>query len=116
MPTPQSRPRFKPRPVIAAVPSFECSCGTVHHADDGQLPVGWSRSSGAVFCADCTRLGIPARRIRRSSQPSADKLRLRGEVIELLREGQTIMPLGSKARTNWVARVNALLAETGVAA
>ena len=116
MPTPLTRPRHKARPAIAAVASFECSCGTVHHADDGQLPVGWSRSAGAVFCADCTRIGIPARRIRRAGNASAEKVRLRGEVIELLREGQTLMPLGSKGRADWIDRVNMLLANVRCAA
>lgn len=114
MPTPQSRARFKV-PVLASVPSFQCQCGTVHHAGDGKLPVGWTQSSGAVFCFDCTRAGVPARVIRKPDGRS-DRLRLRSQVIELLLEGQRLMPPGSKPRVAWVARVNDLLADVQASA
>lgn len=114
MPSAQTRPRFKAAP-LPIVPSFQCQCGTVHHAADGRLPVGWTQTAGAVFCLDCARAGISSRVIRKSNARS-DRLRLRGEVIALLREGQRLMPPGSEPRMAWVARVNALLADVSSSA
>lgn len=95
------------------VASFECRCGTLHNARDGRLPVGWTQSAGTIFCADCTRTGIASRRIvspaRRAS--TADKVRLRGEVAQLLREGQALMPRSGKQRVEWVDRVTSLMTE-----
>ena len=58
-----------PRPAKPAtlpqVASFECSCGTIHNSRDGNIPVGWTQSAGTIFCADCTRIGIPVREIRK---------------------------------------------------
>lgn len=101
-------------PAIAAVPSFQCSCGTLYHAADGKLPVGWTQSAGAVFCTDCTSAGVPLHDTgprRTGADARSDKVRLRGEVMALLVEGQRIMPPGAKVRTEWVERVNALLAD-----
>lgn len=103
-----------PRPAnLPHVASFECGCGTVHNSHDGLLAVGWTRSAGTIFCADCTRAGIASRRI--ASPPphpsNAEKVRLRGEVAQLLREGQTLMPLNGKKRIDWVDRVNSLMAD-----
>lgn len=114
MPKTHTRPRFKASP-LPTVPSFQCQCGTVHHAADGRLPVGWTQTVGAVFCLDCARAGISSRVIRRPDARS-DRQRLHGEVIELLREGQRLMPPGSERRVAWVARVNALLADVSASA
>lgn len=120
MPKTQSRPRYKPsiaktaspRPALTAVPSFQCGCGTLHHAADGKLPVGWTQSAGAVFCLDCTSIGIPLREMKpRRPDARSDKVRLRGEVMELLVEGANLMPPGAAVRVDWVQRVNALLAD-----
>ena len=129
MPKTLSRPRYKSpavtaarnparassrTPALAAVPSFQCSCGTLYHAADGKLPVGWTQSAGAVFCTDCTTAGVPLRDAaprRAGADARSDKVRLRGEVMALLVEGQRIMPPGAKAREAWVQRVNALLAD-----
>lgn len=98
-------PRYK---AASFVPSFECQCGEVHRSPEGQLPVGWSVSAGNVFCLACTLAGIPARLLPRRDGRS-DRVRLRGEVAELLREGQHLMPPGAAARVDWVRRVKALL-------
>lgn len=119
MPKTLTRPRYKPsiaraantRSALTAVPSFQCGCGTVHQAADGKLPVGWTQSAGAVFCLDCTRLGIPLREMKPRPDARSDKVRLRGEVIELLQEGANLMPPGAVGRVDWVQRVNALLAD-----
>jgi len=95
---------------LPTVASFECSCGTIHNSRDGNIPVGWSQRAGSVFCADCTRTGIASRQI--ATRPiHADKLRLRGEVEELLRQGVALMPPGSIKRVQWTDKVNALLAQ-----
>lgn len=52
------------RSTVAAPATFECRCGTIHHAPAGQFPVGWSTCHAMVWCADCTRAGIPARELR----------------------------------------------------
>ena len=109
MPKTHTRPRYK-SPALAAIPSFQCGCGTVHHAADGKLPVGWTQSAGAVFCLDCTRIGIPLRQLKLSDGRS-DRVRIRGEVLQLLVEGQRLMPPGAQCRVEWVQRVNALLAD-----
>jgi hypothetical protein len=120
MPKTLTRPRYKSpvskpapaRPALTAVPSFQCACGTLHHAADGKLPVGWTQSAGAVFCLDCTRIGIPLREMKpRQPDARSDKVRLRGEVMELLVEGANLMPPGAAVRVAWVQRVNALLAD-----
>lgn len=119
MPSAQTQFRKKaPRSRASApnfVPSFECQCGEIHRCQNGQLPVGWSVSSGTVFCPACTLAGIPARVLPRRDGRS-DRVRLRGEVIELLREGQRIMPPGAAARVDWVQRVNALLTNVSASA
>ena len=51
------------RPPVATPTTFECRCGTVHQAPAGQFPVGWSTCHAMVWCADCTRAGIPAREL-----------------------------------------------------
>jgi len=53
---PMNSRSMPPHPV-----AFECSCGHVHHAPDRQIPVGWSKRAGHVWCEDCTRAGIAAR-------------------------------------------------------
>lgn len=117
MPSAQTQFRKKaPRHKAANfVPSFECQCGEVHHSLNGQLPVSWSVSSGTVFCPACTLAGIPARVLPRRDGRS-DRVRLRGELIELLREGQHLMPPGAAARMDWVQRVNTLLADVSASA
>ncbi|NLR72842.1 hypothetical protein HGI47_18360 [Novosphingobium sp. ERN07] len=100
----------RPR-IPAALPhvaSFECTCGNIHHAPDARLPVGWSQRGSKVWCADCTRAGIAARTVK-PRRPSPDKLRLRSQVLALLKEGAALMPPGSAKRVNWVSRVNALI-------
>lgn len=57
--------RKAPATSTPAAVTFECSCGTVHHAPSGQIPVGWSTHGGSAWCDDCTRAGIPAREIKR---------------------------------------------------
>lgn len=109
MPTPQPRPRYK-APALSAVPSFQCECGTIHHAADGKLPVGWTQSAGAVFCIDCTRAGNAHRQLKQPDGRS-DRVRLRGEVMALLVEGQRLMPRGTKARADWTSRVSTLLSD-----
>ncbi|WP_298290309.1 hypothetical protein [Novosphingobium sp.] len=96
--------------TLPHVPSFECSCGVVHNAPDAQLPVGWTRRGSKVWCADCTRIGIPARTVK-PRRPAPDKVRLRSQVLALLQEGAALMPPGSAKRVAWVGRVNALLTE-----
>lgn len=51
------------------VPAFECGCGTVFNAPDGKLPVGWTSCNGTVWCADCTRLGLPTRHVSSGTYP-----------------------------------------------
>lgn len=100
--------------TLPQVASFECKCGTIHNSRDGNIPVGWSQQGGEVFCDDCLLSGTAARRITRrprSAGNSADKLRLRGEVMELLREGAKLMPKGTAATAAWVQRVNTMLAD-----
>lgn len=97
--------------IPAALPhiaSFECSCGTVHNSQNGQLPVGWTQRASSVWCADCTRAGIASRNVRRTAQ--TEKVRLRGEVLDILRSGAALMPLGTSGRAEWVRQVNDLLA------
>lgn len=94
---------------LPQVASFECACGNIHNSRDGNIPVGWTQRAGEVFCADCTRTGIASRRIRRPVV--TDKVRLRGEVLELLREGAKLMPKGTAATAAWVQRVNTMLAD-----
>lgn len=99
-----------PLPQVA---SFECSeCGTIHHSRDAMPPVGWTRHAGAIWCTDCTRSGIASRRINRprSSPAPAEKVRLRGEVLALLRRGAALMPAGSAQHAEWVREVNDLIA------
>ncbi|MFN3553426.1 MAG: hypothetical protein ACK4UL_09985 [Novosphingobium meiothermophilum] len=105
---------MKRKPVsLPQVASFECSeCGAVHHSRDAKAPVGWTQRHGAIWCTDCTRSGIATRivgRSRPSSSPS-DKVRLRGEVLALLRRGAALMPAGSAQRAEWVREVNDLIA------
>lgn len=102
--------RARPPITMPHVPSFECSCGVIHNAPDAQLPVGWSRRGSKVWCADCTRAGIASRTIRPRSA-SAEKVRLRGQVIDLLQQGASLMPLGTTRRAEWVQQVNELLAQ-----
>lgn len=52
---------------------FECQCGTIHNAADGQLPVGWTTRGGETWCADCTRLGIPVREVRQQRFHGTDR-------------------------------------------
>ena len=104
-----------PRPPLPHVASVECSCGAIHNSADGRVPVGWTVSRGEAFCTDCTMRGIPTRLITHPAPPvrktdDSARVRLRGEVIDLLAEGQKLMPLGSKKRSGWVERVNLLLA------
>lgn len=94
---------------LPQVASFECACGTIHNSRDGNIPVGWSQRAGSVFCADCTRMGISAREIRRTA--TTDKVRMRGEVMALLQQGADLMPKRSPERAAWVRRVNTLIAE-----
>lgn len=102
---------------LPTVASFECSnCGAIHQSRDAQAPVGWTQRPGAIWCADCTRQGIAARQIAAPAQRSADKLRLRGEVMELLRQGVALMPPGSIKRVQWTDQVNQLLAQQSRAA
>lgn len=54
-----------PLPHVA---SFECSCGIIHNSRDSKIPVGWTQSAGTIFCADCTRIGIPVREIRKGTR------------------------------------------------
>lgn len=61
--------RRSPNPPVLNVPAFECGCGTVHNSADGKLPVGWTSSCGQVWCADCTRAGIPSRQIASGGHP-----------------------------------------------
>ncbi len=100
--------------ALPHVPIFECTCGNVHRAPDAQLPVGWTRRGGMVWCADCTRAGIASRQIQRTT--NADKVRLRGKVLALLEEGAALMPPGSQKRVAWVSRVNELLSDQSRAA
>lgn len=94
---------------LPQVASFECSrCETVHQSHDSNIPVGWTQRPGAIWCADCTRLGISARKIK--TAPLTDKVRLRGEVLELLREGAKLMPKGTPETAAWVSNVNQLIA------
>lgn len=113
-------PRNHPVPVLPQVATVECQCGTIHNSADGRVPVGWTVSRGEAFCTDCTRKGIPARAItsprpRQSSAAeigqaeSIERVRLRGEAIALLVHGQSLMPLNSKQRVEWIKRVNAML-------
>lgn len=102
--------RARPQITMPHVPSFECSCGAIHNAPDAQLPVGWTRRGSKVWCADCTRAGIAARTVR-PRKPSAEKVRLRSQVLALLQEGAALMPPGSQKRTAWVKRVNDLITE-----
>lgn len=102
-----------PPASLPQVASFECSCGNMHNSRDGNIPVGWSQRSGEVFCADCTRTGIAARQIKRPLKTGivqTDKVRLRGEVLELLREGAKLMPKGTPETAAWVSNVNQLIA------
>lgn len=100
-----------PNAKLPDVASFECSCGTIHQSRDAQLPVGWTRRAGAVWCADCTRAGIASRQIANGRPSPADKVRLRGQVIDLLRQGAELMPMGSIRRAQWVEQVNELLTQ-----
>lgn len=94
---------------LPQVASFECSrCETVHQSRDSKIPVGWTRRPGAVWCADCTRLGISARKLKVA--PRTDKVRLRREVLELLRQGAKLMPKGTPETAAWVSNVNQLIA------
>lgn len=93
---------------LPQVASFECACGNIHNSRDGKIPVGWSQRNGSVFCTDCTRAGIASRQIKRPA-PS-DKVRLRGEVLELLRQGAKLMPKGTPETAAWVSNVNQLIA------
>lgn len=99
---------------LPQIASFECKCDKIHNSRDGKIPVGWSQQNGEVFCDDCTLAGVASRRINRrvrSSSATADKLRLRGEAMELLREGANLMPKGTAATAAWVRRVNTMLAD-----
>lgn len=93
---------------LPQVASFECQCGTIHNSRDGKIPVGWSQRTGEVFCADCTRAGIASGKIQRPSP--TDKVRLRGEVLALLRKGAELMPKGTPETAAWVQDVNLLIA------
>ncbi len=102
------------RPPLPHVASVECRCGAIHNSADGRVPVGWTVSRGEAFCTDCTTRGIPTRMITHPAPPirkpdNSARVRLRGEVIALLAEGQKLMPPGSKKRAGWVERVNLLL-------
>lgn len=95
------------------VASFECQCSKIHNSRDGKIPVGWSQRGGQVFCDDCSVAGIASRPINRRARSAgnqADKLRLRGEVLQLLREGAKLMPKGTAETAEWVQRVNTMLA------
>ena len=49
------------------VATFECaSCGSLHIAADGVVPVGWTARHANVWCTDCTRAGIPVRELRQA--------------------------------------------------
>lgn len=112
----------RPSQILSHVASVQCHCGAVHHSADGRVPMGWTVSRGEAFCADCTRAGIPARLITapapkpRTAKSNDERIRLRSKVIDLLIEGQALMPSGSKKRSDWVARVNAMLADASQAA
>lgn len=93
---------------LPQVASFECKCGAIYNSRDGKIPVGWSQRSGEVFCDDCSRAGIAARQIKRPSV--SEKVRLRGEMLELLREGAKLMPKGTPETAAWVSNVNQLIA------
>lgn len=100
--------------LLPQVASFECSeCGAIHHSRDAKAPVGWTQRPGAIWCADCTRAGIATRMVGRSRSPapasSSEKVRLRGEVLALLRRGAALMPAGSAQRAEWVREVNDLI-------
>ncbi|MFN3424524.1 MAG: hypothetical protein ACK40C_07455 [Novosphingobium meiothermophilum] len=107
---------MKRKPVsLPQVASFECSeCGAVHHSRDAKAPVGWTQRPGAIWCTDCTRSGIATRMVSRSRSPASlaasEKVRLRGEVLALLRRGAALMPAGSAQRAEWVREVNDLIA------
>ena len=61
---------MRPNPHARLIlPSFECGCGQIHNSADGQLPVGWTQRAGTVWCADCTRAGIPTRTILNGTRP-----------------------------------------------
>ena len=65
------RPKPFAGPKIASFEcaSFECGCGQVHNSADGKLPVGWTQRTGTVWCSDCTRLGIPTRKLLAGGHP-----------------------------------------------
>jgi hypothetical protein len=108
----KSAPAAFPSVSLPDVASFECSnCGAMHNSRDAQVPVGWTQRPGALWCSDCTRQGIAARQFSRPVP--ADKVRLRGEVVALLRQGAALMPLGTAKRAAWIERVNQLLEATG---
>lgn len=122
-----TNPHKIPARTLPQVASVECSCGTVHQSPDGRVPAGWTVSRGQAFCADCTRIGIPARLITAPApkprparaidpRPTDQSICLPRKVIDLLVEGQALMPVASKKRSDWVARANAMLEAVSQAA
>lgn len=67
--------RLKPARAFT-VPAFECGCGQIHNSADGQLPVGWTQRQGTVWCADCTRLGIPTRVLLSGGHPRRNRAKV----------------------------------------
>lgn len=51
------------RPLPQTVATFECTCSIIHVAQDGKIPVGWTKRQGQVWCADCTLAGVPTRQL-----------------------------------------------------
>jgi hypothetical protein len=48
--------------------TFECQCGSTRVSPDAQVPVGWSKSGGFVWCDDCSRAGVPERHHRQHAR------------------------------------------------
>jgi hypothetical protein len=42
--------------------TFECQCGSTRVSPDAQVPVGWSKSGGFVWCDDHRQHARKARR------------------------------------------------------
>lgn len=67
------KPALAPSTDTLIRPSYECSaCGAIHVSPRG-LPVGWSQNTlpGAIWCAECTDAGIPARELQASRRKAA---------------------------------------------